>query len=107
MNRGDIYFVNLDPSIGSETKKRRPAIIISNNLQNTYSNRVVVLPITSQVSKLYPFEVLISCNGIEGKVMCDQLRTVDKKRLTDYKGNISQKLLLQIEQALKLVLDLP
>ncbi|MEQ9116396.1 MAG: type II toxin-antitoxin system PemK/MazF family toxin [Rickettsiales bacterium] len=106
MKRGDIYFANLDPSIGSETKKRRPVVIVSNNLQNTYSDRVVILPITSQAKKVYPFEVLISNNGIEGKAMCDQIRTLDKRRLEDYQGQVPQNIINQIEKSLKLVLNL-
>lgn len=106
MRKGDIYFANLDPSIGSETKKKRPVLIVSNNSQNTYSDRVIIAPITSKASKVYPFETSISCNKIHGKVMCDQIRTLDKQRLSDFQGHVSQTIITQVEKALKVVLDL-
>ena len=54
MNRGDVYWVNFDPAIGSEITKKRPAVIISNNLSNMYSLRLQVIPITSKINKVYP-----------------------------------------------------
>ncbi len=84
--RGEIYWVNLDPTIGSEIAKTRPAVIISNNVGNQYAERVIVAPLTTaNVGKVYPFEVKLEAGegGIAqtSKVLLDQIRTVDKSRL--------------------------
>ncbi len=84
--RGEVYWVNLDPTIGSEIAKTRPAVIISNNVGNQYADRVIVAPMTTaNVAKVYPFEVKLE-EGEGGvaqtcKVLLDQIRTVDKSRL--------------------------
>jgi len=72
--RGDIYWVNLDPTLGSETKKTRPALILSNNIGNEISNIIILAPITSKVKNVYPFEIKISLDGKAGKVMLNQCR---------------------------------
>ena len=63
MNRGDVWWINFDPSIGGEIKKERPAVIVSNNAANRNLDRVQVVPITSNVSRLYPSEALITLQG--------------------------------------------
>jgi mRNA interferase MazF len=112
IRRGEIYWVELDPSVGSETKKTRPSIIISNDQGNQFSSLVTILPITSQVAKVYPFEVFLSRGegGIkeDSKVMINQIRTADKQRL---KGGplgfpLNPKTMDRIEQAIKLHLDI-
>jgi len=65
--RGEIYWVNLDPTIGSETKKTRPAVIISNDIGNETSKIVILAPITSKVKNIYPFEAKTSVNGKPAK----------------------------------------
>ena len=79
--RGSIYWVSLDPSIGSETKKTRPCMIISNDQGNEFSQTVIVAPVTSKIKKVYSFEVQIEIEGKKGKIMLNQCRTVDKSRL--------------------------
>jgi mRNA interferase MazF len=59
MKRGEIYYANLDPSLGSEMAKRRPVLIVSNNINNQVGATVTILPITSNVTKVYPFEILL------------------------------------------------
>ena len=85
MNQGDIYLINLDPAIHTETGKTRPGIILSTNAMNHYSPRVIVAPITSRIKKVYPFELLIPSgfSGLpkESKIMLDQIRSCDKRRL--------------------------
>jgi mRNA interferase MazF len=61
--RGDVYWVALDPALGSEIQKTRPAVIVSNNSCNAYGSRVVVLPLTSNVESLYPGEALVTVKG--------------------------------------------
>ena len=104
--RGNVYWVNLDPAVGTETKKRRPGLIISSNVGNTNSSRVVIAPITSNVKKVYPFEVLLKNANKPSKVMLDQIRAVDKKRLSGFFFNASKDEMLKVDQAIKLVLDL-
>ncbi|HHT9146612.1 MAG: type II toxin-antitoxin system PemK/MazF family toxin [Candidatus Brocadiaceae bacterium] len=85
--QGDIYLVTLDPTIGTEMAKTRPGVIVSNDHANKGSNRVSVVPITSSnIAKVYPFEVFLSAKSETGlnydsKIACDQVRSVDKRRL--------------------------
>jgi mRNA interferase MazF len=112
MKKGDIYFANLDPTIGSEIKKTRPVVIVSNDANNRHSTRITVVPLTSQLDKVYPFEVLLqkSESGLNkaSKAQCDQIRTISKKRLTSDKpsGKVNSKVLEKIYQAIKLHLDI-
>ena len=104
--RGDVYWVSLDPTIGTEIKKTRPALIVSNDIGNENSNRVIVAPITSKIGKIYPFQVQIILKDKEGKVLLDQIRTVDKTRLGRKEGSVNVDTMGEIDQALKFVLSL-
>ena len=112
IRRGDIYWVNLDPTIGSEIKKQRPALIVSNDSANRYSPLVTILPISSKVSKPYPFEVLLPAGSgglkLTSIVKANQIRTVDKQRLVDTPlGRITDpETFAKINQALKIHLNL-
>ena len=106
MRRGEVYLVSLDPTVGSETKKTRPAVIVSNDMQNKHTNRVVVIPITSQVKKIYQFEAAVSIQNKSGKAMADQIRTVDKSRLVKKLDDLSNEELLHLEKAMKVVLNI-
>ncbi len=92
--------------MGSESKKTRPALIVSNDIGNEISDRVVVAPITGQIKKVYPFEVSIQSDTIQGKAMLDQIRCIDKKRLQNKISQVSEEKLREINTALKLVLAL-
>jgi len=90
--KGEIYLINFDPTIGHEVKKKRPAIILSNDIHNQYSPLVTVAPISSNTKNIYPFEVYIP-EGIanldnDSKIMIIQLRSVDKKRLLKKIGSV-------------------
>lgn len=104
--RGDIFWVRLDPVIGSEMQKTRPALIISNDHGNELSPRVIIAPITSKVGKVYPFEVEIEVSNRHGKVVLDQMRSIDKIRLVKRIDACSDDTLDLIEEALKLILAL-
>lgn len=104
--RGDIYWINLDPTIGSEVKKTRPGIIISNNVQNEVAHRLIVAPVTSVITKVYPFETLILLQNKQSKVMLDQIRTVDCSRLGAKLGHLTGKEIEELDKALRLVLSL-
>jgi len=104
MNRGEVWWVNFDPSVGGEIKKKRPAIIISNDASNRHLNRVQVLPLTSNVDRLYPSEAFVTLQDKQNKAMADQLTTVSKKRLISQAGRISRDDMLQVERAIKVQL---
>ena len=99
MNQGDIYLVNLDPVIQTEIGKTRPGLIISINAMNHHSPRLIVAPVTSTIGKVYPFEVFVpaGAGGLQkdSKIMLDQLRSLDKKRLVKRIGAIDRDLLIQ------------
>jgi mRNA interferase MazF len=106
IKRGDIFWVNLDPTVGSEIKKKRPAVIISNDIGNEVSKRVIIAPITSKASKIFPFEVPIFLKKKSGKILLDQLRAVDKIRLEEKISSCDVSIMDQINEALKVVLGL-
>ena len=95
-----VFIVNLDPTIGSEIKKTRPCVIISPDEMNKYLDTVVIAPITSQ-SKNYPTRVKINLEGQENWVVIDQIRTIDKSRLTKEIGLLSQKETNSIKHVIK------
>ena len=87
--RGEVWWVSFDPSLGGEIQKTRSAIILSNNAANVALDRVIVVPITSQVSKVYPGEALVMLNGQQRKAMADQIATTSKQRLKSKLGTLS------------------
>ena len=107
MKRGEVWWVNFDPSIGGETQKIRPAVIISNDSANQYLNRVQVVPLTSNTGKCYPSEALVTVNAEPGKAMADQLATVDKRRLKSLLGLLSAGDMQAVEKAVRIQLGLP
>jgi len=100
MKRGEVWWVNFDPSTGGEIRKKRPAVIVSNNAANQFLNRVQVIPLTSSVGKLYPSEAYITLRGKKAKAMADQLTTVSKKRLINQAGSVSKTELESLERAI-------
>ena len=106
IKRGDIYRVVLDPTVGREIKKTRRCVVISNNQQNQYSPLLIVIPTTSDMDKLYSWEVVIHSEGKDRKILTDQIRSVDRKRFREYKGQVSYETLVKIEKALNVVLAL-
>ena len=111
MKRGEIYYAVLNPTVGSEIAKTRPVLIISNNANNRTAATITVVPITSNVTKIYPFEVFLSSivTGLskDSKAQCQQIRTISKLRIqSKVAGSVDIKTLRNIENALKLHLML-
>ncbi|MBI5329078.1 MAG: type II toxin-antitoxin system PemK/MazF family toxin [Betaproteobacteria bacterium] len=111
MKRGEIFFADLSPTVGSETNKRRPVLIVSNDANNRASSTVTVLPVTSNVSKVYPFEVALSSgeSGLpkDSKVQAQQIRTIAKERITGTAaGRLKADRMQAVEAAIRLHLAL-
>src|SRR3989338_5587144 len=109
IKRGDIWLVNLDPTLGHESKKTRPSLIIQNDLGNQFSSVTIVAPITSKnIENVYPFEVLVEISSLEkkSKILLNQIRAVDKQRLVKRIASINPELLAEVNLALKMSLGL-
>jgi mRNA interferase MazF len=106
MNRGEVWWVQFDPSIGSEIRKDRPAIIVSNDASNRHTSRLQVIPITSKMGRLFPSEALVSINGEARKAVADQITTVSKLRVGTRIGRISATDLEQVERVIRVQLGL-
>jgi len=109
--RGDVHWVHLDPTVGSEIAKTRPCLIVSNDRGNQYAGRVTVAAITSRgVERTYPFEVLLQPGdgGLSetSKVLLDQIRSVDKQRLGRRIGTLSASTMAAVSRAIRLSLGL-
>jgi mRNA interferase MazF len=111
IKRGEVFLVNFDPTVGAEAKKTRPAVVVSNDINNAHSPIISIAPINSQVSKVYSFEVevLPGTGGLRSrsKIMINQTRAVDKIRLIKKLGRLPVEIMVEVDQALKLHYELP
>lgn len=110
VRRGDVFWANLDPTLGVEIKKTRPVIVVSNNSINQHSQLVIVVPLTTNITRLSPSHVLVPQGegGLsqDSKALTEQIRAMDKQRLTAKIGTLSSRFMRLIEQAMLNSLDM-
>ena len=99
VNQYDIYFINLDPTIGSEIRKTRPCIIISPDEMNKFLNTLVIAPVTSKIHN-YPSRVAFILENKNAEIVLDQIRTIDKKRLITKTGKLDKKTIKKIKSVI-------
>lgn len=104
MRRGDVFLVNLEPVVGSEVGRRRPAVVVQNDLANRTSATVTVVPLSSRVSRVFPFQVLLPAGegGLDrdSKALCEQVRTISRSRLLDQLGTLGDQRVAELRAAL-------
>lgn len=115
MRRGEIWLVDLNPARGSEADKRRPAVIVSNDAANATAERlgrgiVTVVPVTSNTSRVYPFQVLLPAGATgldhDSKAQAEQVRSVAVERLGSRVGALSGDLTAALDEVLRVHLAL-
>lgn len=106
MKRGEVWWVEFDPAIGTEIRKTRPAVIVSNDAANRNLSRVVVLPLTSNTGRTYPREAVVSVAGQSSKAMAYQIMVADKTRLKSLLGILEKADMTAVEDAIKVHLSL-
>lgn len=105
IKRGDIFWVDFDLSRATKVKKIRPSLVCSHNTLNDNFSRIIVAPITSNLKRVYSFEYSIKDHlAVKGKIMLDQMRTIDKSRLGNKIGSVSLKEMHEINEIIKFVL---
>lgn len=106
MNRGDIYWIDLNPITGSEINKQRPCVLVGATPINQARHTVIVVPLSTSAKPRSPITILVSCLNKQVTAVCDQIRTVDKSRLKGLIGTLSDKDLSSLDDSLRQVLSL-
>ena len=106
MLRGEVWWVEFDPAVGTEIRKTRPGIIVGNDAANRNLSRVIVVPLTSNTERLFPGEARVTVAGTQSKAMADQLMTADKSRLKSKVGELTKLDMQAVEAAIRLQLAL-
>ncbi len=115
MRRGEIYWVDLDPTRGSESNKSRPVVVVSNNGATTTASKlqqglITVVPITTNITRIYPFQVFLDAKttGLpsDSKAQAEQVRSIDVRRISNYIGSLSTSTIAALDEALRVHLAL-
>jgi mRNA interferase MazF len=106
LNRGEMYWINLDPTVGSEIRKKRPCVIIGASPINRARRTVIVVPLSSAGKPQPPLTIPVACMGRDVVAVCDQIRAVDKSRFIERIGPLSKSDLMELEKGLQQVLAL-
>jgi mRNA interferase MazF len=106
VRRGEVWWVNLDPARGSEIRKTRPAVVLTANALNRVRRTVIVVPLSTRPAPRPPIVVATPSAGAESVAVCDQVRAVDKGRLTRCDGQLAAEDLQAIETGVRAVLEL-
>ena len=110
IKRGEVFLVNFGPTVGAEIQKTRIAVVVSNDINNEHSPIISISPMTSNIAKIYSFEVEVP-PGVGGlrtlsKVIVNQTRAVDKLRLIRKLGHLPERIVMDVNRALKLHYDI-
>lgn len=106
MNRGEMYWVDLNPTIGSEINKQRPCVLVGATAVNKARHTIVVVPLSTSAKARPPVTIAVNCLGQSVVAVCDQIRTIDKLRLKGYIGVLSDKDLHALDNGLRQILSL-
>ena len=106
IKRKEVYWVDLGKTVGSEINKIRPCLVISNDWINSFNNRIIIIPFTSQEVPIIFFHLKINFAGKPATILPEQIRSISRKRILDKAGEISNEIIIEVSQLLKVICEL-